>query len=235
MVILILLFAIVVALVPALVWLLFFLKEDIHPEPQKLIIYTFTVGALVSIPVLAIQLIFQALVPSFIVASAIILIIGLALIEEVFKFLAAYWSVNENPNFDEPIDAMIYMIAAGLGFATVENIFIIINTINVAGGSALGSAISTLSLRFVGATLLHTLTSGLIGYYWAVGRTKNSIIKPISFGLGLATIIHAIFNYLILRFQDSNLLYPSLFLMLAAFFILNDFEKLKIQEEKTLK
>ncbi len=221
------------ATLPALVWLIFFLREDRHPEPKKLILYTLFTGALISFPVLATQIIFQTIVGT--IQNPLILIIGLALIEEVFKFAAAYWAVSKKAAFDEPIDAMIYMIATALGFATVENIFIIANGFNLINASSLSGAINILSLRFIGATLLHTLTAGLIGYYWAKGKLQNKLRQKIIFGLAIATFVHAIFNYLILKFQDSNLLYPSLFLIVAAFFILNDFEKLKTAPPMELK
>ncbi len=226
MVILNIVLTVIAAALPALVWLIFFLREDIHPEPKKLIVYTFAVGALISFPVLATQIIFQALIPSFL-NNILVLIIGLALIEEIFKFTAAYWAVNNKPAFDEPIDAMIYMIAAALGFATIENLFIVSNGLNSVNFSTLGSAIGIVALRFIGATLLHTLAAGLVGYYWAKGKIQNSVRLNVIFGLGVATLIHALFNFLILKFQNSNLLYPSFFLIVAAFFILNDFEKLK--------
>lgn len=232
MVILAFALTLVAALIPTFVWLIFFLREDIHPEPKKLILYALAVGGLISFPVLATQILFQAALPA-VIKSTIILVIGLALIEEVFKFFAAYWAVNKKPAFDEPIDAMIYMIAAALGFAAVENLFIVGNNLNLINASGLPIALNTLSLRFVGATLLHTLTSGLVGYYWAKGKIRQSVPGNLTAGIAIATVIHAIFNYLILRFQNSNLVFPSLFLIVAAFFILNDFEKLKTAEAKT--
>lgn len=233
MVVLSFLIAAISALVPAFIWLFFFLREDIHPEPKKLILCTLAVGAIISFPVLAAQIAFQATLP-FLIQSGIILIIGLAFIEELFKFLAAYWFINNKPAFDEPVDAMIYCITAALGFATVENIFIISNNLNLITASSWGTVFDTLSLRFVGATLLHTLTAGLVGYYWARGKLKNSLKLNLAAGLAIATIMHAIFNYLILKFQNTNLLYPSVFLIAAAFFVLNDFEKLKTDKAVNL-
>ena len=222
------------ALLPTLIWLVFFLKEDVHPEPRKLLLYTFAIGAIISLPVLATQIIFQGVHSFFppLLQTTLVLVLGLALIEEVFKFLAAYWAVNDKSAFDEPIDAMIYMITAALGFATIENIFIIGNSFDLLNKVMLGSTLSTILLRFVGATFLHTLSSGLLGYYWARGRAKKTIATSLTFGLILATILHAVFNYLILKFQNTNLLYPSLFLIVALFFILNDFEKLKMSRAK---
>ncbi|MBI5733028.1 PrsW family intramembrane metalloprotease [Candidatus Jorgensenbacteria bacterium] len=230
MVIITLIFTLVAALVPAMIWLVFFLKEDVHPEPRRLIIYTFNVGILVSLLVLAAQVIFQNTIGTLF-ESTIVAIIGLALIEEIFKFLAAYWAVHNDPAFDEPIDAMIYTIAAALGFATVENFFIFANLANATDILVIPNILRAVSLRFVGATLLHVLAAALIGYYWALDHRRGPFTKMVVVGLLLATFIHAVFNYLILKFQAVNLLYPSLFLIIATFFILNDFEKLKTIKE----
>lgn len=212
-----------IALLPGFVWLVFFLKEDVHPEPKRLITYTFLVGVLISVPVLAIETLYQKMAGE----SFLVLLIGLSLIEEVFKFFAAYIAIHKNPEFDEPIDAMIYMIAAALGFATVENLFVMLSVTGSAGYMVLTATAQTLLLRFVGATLLHTLTAGLIGYYWALGKLRNAVSRLLPMGLIIATVVHSIFNYLILTYERSSLMLPSLFLAVAAFFVLNDFEKLK--------
>ena len=44
---------------PAILWLVFFLKEDRHPEPKKLIFLVFCAGALASIPAIIFQFGFQ--------------------------------------------------------------------------------------------------------------------------------------------------------------------------------
>jgi RsiW-degrading membrane proteinase PrsW (M82 family) len=119
------------------------------------------------------------------------------------------------------------MIAAALGFATIENLFVVLNVLGDASSLAVGTTAQTLLLRFVGATLLHTLTAGLIGYYWALGKLRNAVSSLLPLGIVLATIVHIVFNYLVFAFEDSNLFVPSLFLVVAAFFVLNDFEKLK--------
>lgn len=217
---------IVGASLPSLAWLLFFLKEDVHPEPKRLIVYTFSIGALITIPVLAAQVLFQNI---FFVAltKTVVLIVVLALIEEVFKFFAAYWAIHKDPAFDEPIDAMIYMIAAALGFATIENLFIISNVFNSITSASLSATTSILLLRFVGATLLHVLASALVGFYWAKGRIEKRVVPFIVKGIAVATLVHGAFNYLILKFQNSSLLYASILLIVAAFFVFQDFEKLK--------
>lgn len=212
-----------IGILPGFVWLIFFLREDFHPEPKRLIFYTFGVGVLASLPVFFSQVVFQKTIAATIGENTIVFIIGLALIEEIFKFLAAYFAVSGNPAFDEPVDAMIYLVVAGLGFATVENIFIAMNS-----ASALQTATVT-SLRFVGATLLHALTAALIGYQWALGIIQKQVGAFVVRGIIYATLVHALFNYLVLRFQEQNLFYSSLVILTAAFFVFTDFEKLRKQ------
>ena len=92
-------------------------------------------------------------------------------------------------------------------------------------GSFAASIAFTLSLRFVGATLLHALASGIVGYYWALGALRGKGGRFIAVGLVIATALHALFNLLILHY--GNIAYALVLLVLLGFFVLNDFEKLK--------
>ena len=220
------LIVIAAACLPSIIWLVFFLRIDIHHEPKKLLAYTFGAGIFISIIVLAMQYLSKNIIlgGGYLLFSFILL----ALIEEVLKFTAAYWSVNKNPAFDEPVDAMVYMITAALGFATVENLLVLTSVAYGPESMLSESFAEVLILRFFGATLLHALTSGIVGFYWAKGKLRGMLLSKLLIGLTIATIVHTIFNYLIMHFQQSNLLfYPSLFLAAAAFFVIVDFEKLE--------
>jgi len=46
-------------------------------------------------------------------------------------------------------------------------------------------------------------------------------------GFLIATVLHATFNYLILNLGD--IAYTVVFLLIVGFFVLNDFEKLKVR------
>lgn len=208
----------ILGLIPSFAWLIFYLKEDPHPEPKKLIFETFLAGAVSTFIVLGVQMAFNDWsIARGIAQYSIISFFVLSAIEEIFKFGAARLVIEKHPyDFDEPVDAMIYMIVAALGFAAVENI--------AAAAKGSGLAFETTSLRFIGATLLHTISSGLLGYYWA----KEIITKHRTFlytGFALATALHTIFNYLILNYEP--VVVPTTFLIVAALLILYDFEKLK--------
>src|SRR3989344_1680639 len=190
------LISIILGLLPSFAWLLFFLQEDRRqPEPRELIIYTFIAGAAVTFLVLQMQIFFNIFGPKIGVQTlSPIALFSMAAIEEVFKFGAVYFVIKGRKEFDEPIDAMIYLIVAALGF--------------------------------VGATLLHALSSGLVGYYWARSIiARSGYFAAIAAGLFWATLLHSIFNYLIIKFEPLSL--ATVFLIFMAVIVLVDFEKLK--------
>jgi len=216
--------ALVCGLLPGFAWLVFYMTEDPHPEPGRLIVLTFFTGIAFGFFTIIIEQFFDGAATSIGVQELSVLsLLGLALIEEVMKFAAAHFAVGKSPQMEYPIDHMIYMIVAALGFATLENIGAI-SAIPLQG-AYIGAFFATASLRFVGATLLHTLTSGIVGYHWAMGIAKKNVAKGLAIGFLYATLLHAFFNYLILNY--GNIAYTVVLLMIAGFFVLNDFEKLK--------
>ena len=209
---------VLLGILPSFAWLIFYLEEDPHPEPKKLIFEAFLAGACSTFIVLGLQIIFNGWATAHGIANHTTLsFIGLAAIEEFFKFGAAWLVISKHrKDFDEPVDAMIYLIVAALGFAAVENI--------AAAKNASDLAFEVTTIRFIGATLLHTLSSGLYGYYWAKAIIKNER-KIVFIGFGLATLLHAVFNSLIIKYEPA--IVPTIFLIIFAIFILYDFEKLK--------
>lgn len=223
----IVLIALLGAAVPSFIWLSLFLKKDLHPEPKQLILYTFGAGALISLVVVVLQYFFKYLVIGE-TGSLVLSIFVLAFIEEVFKFLAAYKAVSKDPAFDEAVDAMIYMVAAALGFASVENLFIFAGSVSAISVSALGDVWNTFVLRFLGATLLHSVSSALIGFYWARGKLREKKLFYVTLGIIFATVIHGLFNYLLLQFHGVEaIIYPAILLLTGLFVAFLNFERLE--------
>ena len=165
------------AVLPGLIWLLLFLKEDIHPEPPGMILRVFLFGALFAIPVV----VFFNLTESFLgnIFSCVILtkmfvIIALApFLEEISKYLVVRISAIKDPECDEPVDFMIYAITAALGFATVENLIFLLPVESLFSISEL---VTGSFIRFIGATLLHAIASGVMGYFLAISVLKKKKI-----------------------------------------------------------
>lgn len=209
----------ILGLLPSIAWLIFYLSEDKHPEPKKTLFYAFVAGGVSTFIVLALQTITNKVaIGGGIQEHSPLSFFILGGLEEIFKFMAVYIVISKRPEFDEPIDAMIYMITAALGFAAVENVA-------AAYTSSIPSILETTTLRFFGATLLHTLSSGLVGYYWAKSILKNNSKKILIFGIFFGTSLHAVFNYLIIKYEP--VIVPTIFLIIFALFILHNFEKLK--------
>lgn len=233
------------ALVPGLAWLFFYLQEDPHPEPKSLLAAVFVSGGAFAFLALTGQVLLEfsgwatdpvagsRTLPSFyentyfILPHAMVLfsIFAFALIEESFKFVAVWLNVHGKPDFDEPIDAMIYMVAGALGFATVENIGAIAP--DPGQPTLLAAVYETLSLRFVGATLLHALCSGIVGYFWAIAIRDFGAKRFVVLGVVVATVLHTFFNYLIISY--GSLVYTLVFVLVIGLFVLHDFEKLKVK------
>jgi protease PrsW len=195
------LIAFLAGVLPSLLWLSFWLLEDRrHPEPKKFIFFTFVAGMAVVIPiVLPLEKLVQAQAEMVGYVSEGLLVLFLwALIEESFKFAAAYAAALHWRVFDEPMDGVIYMITAALGFAAVENTLFFITPL---AAGEITQTIVTGDLRFVGATLLHVLSSATIGLCLAFAFSKSAKfkIKAAILGVVLATTLHTAFNFFILN------------------------------------
>lgn len=190
---------VLLAPLPSLIWLAFYLRKDKHPEPNKMVIKTFLWGVLM-VPVAWILELGLSLVAEkkLILNKLLFVIIGFAFIEEILKYLVVRFWVLKKSEFDEPVDAMIYMIISALGFAAAENIYLLsqIDIVNI----PIATIIEFMVTRFLGATFLHALASGIIGYFLAASLLTASKIRKIFVGTGIlaATILHSLFNYIII-------------------------------------
>lgn len=225
-----LLIAILVGLIPSFAWLIFYLHEDFrHPEPRSLVALTFFVGAVSAILVLPFQIVFNQWIQKLAIGQFDLrTFLALAALEEIAKFFVVFLFIRKANAFTfEPIHPMIYMIVSALGFAALENIASLYNTHSEITRVFFESTI----LRFVGATLLHTLASGIVGYYWGKAFSEHGHYTTfIVFGIAIATVVHALFNYLVI--QTGPLTYPIAFLIFISLFVLHDFELLKKFERR---
>lgn len=217
-------FSLLGGVLPALLWLWFWLREDrLHPEPRSLIVISFMSGCLVVLFALPIEHWIWNLTSNMTVVIA-----GWAIVEETFKLAASYFGALRDRENNEPIDSLIYLITTALGFAALEN------TLFLAGAVKTGGFVQGLDLgvlRFVGASLLHVVSSGTLGFFLALGFYKRGRIKKIDAGIGLvaAIVLHALFNLFILKGEGNSLYTFTVFafVWLAVILLLVAFEKVK--------
>jgi len=240
---------VLLGLLPSLVWLFFFYKRDSHPEPKYLISKTFLMGILIAPLAVILQLILVSLGDmlslDFLSQGTATFFVWAAFVEESVKLLCVQIIVLRSPEFDEPVDAMIYMITAALGFAAIENILFMFKVVPQANLLYLFKvdshqaqiAISIWALRFTGATLLHALSSALLGYFLAVSWFyQHHKKKLIVIGLAMATLFHATFNIFLSSFenQQTGLLLSDLVLVIMALMVFILFSKIKERHNKLL-
>ncbi len=208
-----------------MIWLAFYLHKDIHPEPAYMISKTFLMGIVLA-PIAAIaQLLFGVQFGGY----PILFVLFAAFVEEIVKYLAVKFIVLHDAEFDEPVDAMIYMIVAGLGFAAIENILVLYRSID----AGLTVAFKVLLFRFVGATLLHALSTGLIGYFLALSWFYDAHrVKLLWAGIALATLFHFTFNiFLVTLGNDNGFFYSTLILILMAGLVSILFSKIRARAQ----
>ncbi len=214
--------ALIFGLIPSILWLFFWLREDNkHPEPRGLLVMAFIAGMLTVIVVLPIQKFVGSIVAESITRTTL-----WAATEEIFKYLAFAAIVFRSPFLDEPVDYAIYMMAAGLGFAALENTFFLIHPLST---NELTVSFLTGNLRYLGATLLHSVTSGFLGICLGLAYFKSRGERQLYWLLGLAGAIclHTVFNFFIIEKNQENLFQVFGFLWVTAIIIMLLFEKLR--------
>ena len=211
-----------VGILPALVWLWFWLREDKErPEPKGLLLFTFLIGMASVILVIPLQKLVAATVTGQ--GTQITLWAGL---EEIMKYLVAFFIALGSRYADEPIDFPIYMMTAALGFAGFENVLFLLTPL---GDHNTTVGLLTGNLRFLGSTLLHAVCSGLVGISLglAFGGNKSERTTYLFFGLCGAIALHTVFNFFIIQDDGAQFFKVFGFLWVVSIISILLFEKLR--------
>ncbi len=182
----------ILGIVPSLLWLGYFRKKDyISPEPWGRLIVIMVLGA---VSVIAAGFI-EAVAFGITGISDTDNVLGLlgthtffvGFIEEGVKFLVVYLFVFFSPEFNEPVDGLIYATASAIGFSHAENAL-------YASSFGLGNFM----LRALLATLGHIMFSSIWGY--ELGRyryDRRGQGKVLILSIFVAALAHGIYNTLV--------------------------------------
>ena len=206
-----------ISFAPGLFWLWFYLRRaSYRPAPRRLIAVTFGLGCLAIIPAGIIE--WVLLGESFLeegagiggVAAGMLFVVGP--VEEVCKFLAVRLKAYRSLYFDEPMDGLVYAAAASLGFASIENLFYVLQF-----------GVEVMVVRAPVSTLAHLVFGCIWGYalgvHHAYGRKRPLLVVG---ALALGAFTHAAFN-LFLSVPLTILLAISL-TVLGAFWVVGRFK-----------
>ncbi len=221
--------AFILGLFPAMIWLWFWLKEDTHPEPAKMLTLSFLGGiiaVLLTLPV-------QKIVYEYVKDNDNLAFTLWAAIEEILKFLMVYIIAIRNKATDEPVDDIIYLIVGALGFVTLENTLFLLEPIK--NGDLLHTIIHG-NMRFIGASLLHIMSSATLGICMALAfyKSKQRKIEYGIFGMILAILLHTSFNLFIINNVTQNIFLIFGMVWIGIIILLLLFEKVKTIRENLI-
>ena len=217
-------YALLGGILPALIWLAFWLREDAeHPESRGLLIRTFLFGMSAVVLVLPFEQTIDMWFPGVTFAAILLWVV----FEEVFKFGAAYVGGLKSTEDNEPIDPLIYMITAALGFVALENTLFIFGPVVEA---EITQSVITGMLRFMGASLLHVVSSGFIGAALAFSfyQPPRKRIVFAMLGLILAIAFHTVFNLAIIHWDNFGAVLAFGMVWIGVVLLLVAFEKAKL-------
>ena len=146
--------------------------------------------------------------------------------EEIMKFLAVLIVVFHTSDIEDAIDWPIYLITAALGFAALENSLYLLKPLSL-GQNTL--SLLTGGLRFLGSTILHTVSSGILGISLAISLRMRKFAKFLYLLVGLVVAIglHSTFNFFIIRNSGSDFLKVFGFLWVVTIIVMLLFEKVR--------
>ena len=174
------------ALMPALVLMWYVYHKDIQPEPANLVIKGFIYGAiatfvstLISGPLMNLGLFTNN--PSGLMDCIKVSFLGAAIPEECAKLLMLWLLLRNCKEFDERYDGIVYAVAVGLGFASLENLMYVLSS----GAAWFQVSISRALLAVPG----HFAFAVAMGYYYSMnhfygsaapaGMKANIIVVPV--------------------------------------------------------
>ncbi|MCD4700604.1 MAG: PrsW family intramembrane metalloprotease [Candidatus Aegiribacteria sp.] len=180
------------AIVPALIIVIYFYRKDrAKPEPKKIIIRIFLLGLLSTVPAIFIELsinelrhflnpYYKLLYPifkAFIIAG---------LVEESLKLFIVKKYAFQRKCFDEVMDGIVYTVVAGMGFACLENVLYV-----------MGRGITVGILRAFTSIPMHASVSVIMGYWIGMAKfskSRGSRRKLILKGFLLAVLFHGLYD-----------------------------------------
>lgn len=209
-----------ISILPVVVIAIFLYKKDIRKESPELLTKLFIGGFGSAIMVMIISLIIKPLFPILsetdveldMLSLLFNVFIGVALVEELCKWIVLYKTSYNHEEFDEFYDMIIYAVFVSLGFAAIENVIYV---------SQLG--FETGIYRAIFAVPGHASDGVFMGYYLGLakinelnGRQKEKQ-KNIYLSILVPTILHGIYDFCL--FSNEGILLVIFFIFIIFLYI----------------
>ena len=193
------------AILPAAIILYYVYKRDKFPEPPRVVLVTLFLGFGITFPLMLLIPFAEGILEnldwdiesnnfymSFIRAS---------FLEETMKFLILVYYCLHLDEFDEPMDALVYGVAASLGFAVFENWEYVMG----AAGESIGYAKDVAFVRAFSAGPLHALAGVFMGFFLmdAIFEKANRKLN-LFLALFFPVCLHGLYDLILFSNNISN-------------------------------
>ncbi|MDR2823736.1 MAG: PrsW family intramembrane metalloprotease [Prevotellaceae bacterium] len=216
---------------PSVLILLYLYKRDKYEqEPLSLLLKAFGLGALSTVIVIVVAILFNLIVPieqntgNHFVDAFVSAFVGAAIPEELLKFAMLYLLIWKNRNFSERFDGILYAVFVSMGFATVENILYVLE-----------NGAETAIARALTAVPAHALFGVAMGYYFSYAKfLPERQAKYLTLSICVPVTLHGVYDF-ILMWQEKLLknnvgiavLLTLVFLAFVIFLWIQGFKKIK--------
>lgn len=207
----ILYFILIPALLPVFLILRYvYLLDKNEREPLGFVLKVVVWGAIFSIPCAGVERFMISLIGSFYDPATINFAwmentVGVALVEELSKWLVLMLIVWKNQNFDYRYDGIVYAVSASLGFAALENILYVLS---YGTGVSIGRAIFAIPGHATFGVFMGYFLSRAKTFWIDDKRIRMTICKLLA--LALPMLIHGCYDFLLSE-QVSALGYQYIF------------------------
>ncbi|MBX7220410.1 MAG: PrsW family intramembrane metalloprotease [Blastocatellia bacterium] len=211
---------------PCLIWLVFFYVQDWYDrEPLWLIGLTFVFGIISTVGALVGNEVGGAIVRAIfgrnnIVANFVEYFFVVGPVEETVKMLAVLVLAYRRPEFDEPVDGVIYSAAAALGFAAAENVLYV-------GQFGIG----VLTLRGPMSNAGHAFFSAFWGLAMSRAKAAPNIggkkFQWIASGILVAALLHGFYDFVLSLRLPGGVAVLFILVFMAGMFAVVEFMTLR--------
>ena len=208
------------SILPAALILFFVYKRDKFPEPPRVVFITLLLGFGITLPIGLLIPVVEGFVENIKwgVESKVFFqaFFRAAFLEETMKFLVLVIYCLHLDKFDEPMDALVYGVAASLGFAAYENWEYVMSAYSYEGAEF---AKEVIIIRSYTAVPLHALCGVFMGFFLMdaiFDREHNRLNLFLS--LFFPVCLHGLYDYILMS-ENFSIQSMWIYILLGVFII----------------
>lgn len=223
------------AILPVIIILFYVYNKDKNKEPFFLLLRLFISGflscgivLLISNKLGSLSSVFSATSSKNLVDTIIYSFLGVALIEEISKWIMVYLIGYKNKEFDEVYDGLVYSVFVSLGFAFVENILYV----------CISNSIQTAIIRAICAVPSHACDAVFMGYHISIAKqykikgNRKEEFKQLLLSIIVPTLIHGVYDFCLLSGYKILILVFAVFIVFMYYIAISTLDRMSLLNKK---